>query len=74
MNVLGTLGHLILVNTGHHVETYLQDKESIGNVSCVVIQKELGAHQTGFEACPLLITTAGSGLLAVLPCSSDPQL
>lgn len=61
-NVLGTLGHLILLNTGHHVVTYLQDKV-FGNVSFVVIQKEGGAHQTGFKACPLLTAAAGSGPL-----------
>lgn len=57
-----SLGHLILVNTGHHVVTYLQDKV-FGNVSFVVIQKKGGAHQTGFKACPLLTTAAGSGPL-----------
>lgn len=68
-NVLGTLGHLILLNTGHHVVTYLQDKV-FGNVSFVVIQKEGGAHQTGFKACPLLTTAAGSGPLWAARCAA----
>lgn len=68
-NVLGTLGHLILLNTGHHVVTYLQDKV-FGNVSFVVIQKEGGAHQTGFKACPLLTAAAGSGPLWAARCAA----
>lgn len=36
MSVLGTLGHLVLLNLGHHTVTYLQDRNT-GNFSGLVV-------------------------------------
>lgn len=73
--MLGTLGHLILVDTGPHTVSYLQDKY-IGNVSAGVVEKEhrFEAHKTGFRTCPLLMPAAGLGPCPVLLCASISAL